>query len=136
MQSSEIRRGWLNDRAETYVIESQRYECECRPPDTNELRDIFTSREAEEAGKTNKPVGADGSDEDLMPHWSNLLRRCKGDSLFLEVSTCECSSVATDDGYGEQGAGEVAKEGEGPVGQHLGDTETALQDSNCCELGI
>lgn len=103
------------------MVQSQAHERKGRPPNAHDFADELTAAHAEITGQADQPIGADGTQEDLMPVWGELFGGCEGDDLRLERAAVKGTAVTQDDGHDEQGAREVAEEGDDPVKQGFGD---------------
>lgn len=116
------------------VIEAERDESKDGPPDAHNLAGDVTRLEGQPTGDADEPVGADGAQEDLVPHWCVGLFLAKGNGLLAVQRVVQDAAVADDDADDEERAGEVAEEGEEPVREHLGDADAAVQRSEGCVL--
>lgn len=116
------------------VIETQGHESENRPPDTDNLASEVTTLHTEEAGKTDEPVTTDTAQEHGLPFGGDLFLGCECDDFALVGVGAEDFAVSEDDGDHEEGAAQVAEEGDKPVNQHLVPGETTLEGCQGGEL--
>lgn len=84
------------------TVKTERDESERRPPDRNNLAEIFACHEGQEARKAHQPVGANAAEEDLVPLGSDCLCMREADGLILESCGVENTTISYDDGYDEK----------------------------------
>jgi hypothetical protein len=87
---------------------------------------LFPGTAGEEASKTNQPVCANSTEEDLVPLGSDDFLCGKLDGLRGIGCIVKDAAVAYQDRHDKEGAGEIAEEGDGPVFEHLEDTGAAM----------
>lgn len=109
------------------MIKPQGYKSKNGPPDTNNLTGKVAALHTKEAGKADKPVTADTAQKHGLPFGSDLFLGREGDNFALVRVGAEDFAVSEDDGDHEEGAAQVAEEGNEPVNQHFVPRETTLE---------
>lgn len=103
------------------MIKSQRHKSERRPPDRDDLAEILSRHESEEASQTDEPVGADATEEDLMPSRRDDFRIRERFSFVVVKFRAEDAAVPGYDSHYKERAREVPEEGHSPMDQHFED---------------
>lgn len=75
------------------MVKPKRHKGEGRPPDAHNLGHVVPSAGAEEARQTHEPIGANGTQEDLVPLRRDLLRDGEGLGFGPVATGVEDSSV-------------------------------------------
>ena len=101
------------------VIEPKHHKRKRRPPDPNDLAEELAAHERQVSGQADQPVGADAAQKYLVPGGCDCFCGCESDYAGVLGCRAEGTAVAGDDGHYEEGAGEVAPEGDEPVEEHF-----------------
>ena len=101
------------------MIKPQRNKSERRPPDRDDFTKILPRHESEEASQTDEPVGANASEEDLVPSRRDDLSSRERLCFVVVGLGAEDATVPRDNGHDEERSREVSEEGHSPVDQHF-----------------
>lgn len=109
------------------VVQSKSHKSKRRPPNRHDLAEKLSGGEGEEARQADQPVGANTTEEDLMPLWNDDLGFRKGLCLGAVSTAIKDTSISDNQSHDEERAGKVAPERDKPMHQHLPRGDSTVQ---------
>lgn len=115
-----------------YVVQRECHEGCSRPPNRNDLPCDVTGTDRDEYSKADKPIRANGPEEDLMPlRLVRLLDRQPNRSFRVLRCFLENAAVPRDDSHEEETTSEVAEVRDEPVLCDVQEAHATMQEGSC-----